>query len=172
VTLWCGVSVRGVVVHCLSSLAACAPAALIVDSVALHSHQASSIMSTITFPGQPSSSSPHDALYPLSFDSVSTNGFQMNPESAHPPRTPRTSVTTTTRFSFQASAEDEGTEDGPTELEIEVDEEEEDSQEKSATMNQVHTQEVWRELLGTSSGRDKAFVLHFASPAAIPLLIV
>jgi hypothetical protein len=78
-------------------------------------------------------------------------------------------VTTTTRFSFQGSAEDEGTEDGPTELEIEVDEEEEDSQEKkSATMNQVHSQEVWRELLGTSSGRDKAFVLHFTSPAAIP----
>jgi hypothetical protein len=72
-------------------------------------------------------------------------------------------------FSSQASAEDEGTEDGPTELEIEVEEEEEDSQEKkSATKSQVHTQEVWRELLGTSSGRDKAFVLHFASPAAIP----
>ncbi len=127
-----------------------------------------SIMSTITFPGQPSSSSPHDALYPLSFDSVSTNGFQMNPESAHPPRTPRTSVTTTTPFSSQASAENEGTEDDPTELEIEVDEEEEDSQEKSAAKNQVHTQEVWRELLETSTGRDKAFVLHFASPAAIP----
>jgi hypothetical protein len=93
----------------------------------------------------------------------------MNPESAHPPRTPRTSVTTTTPFSFQASAEDEGTEDGPTELEIEVDEEEEDYQEKkSAASNQVHTQEVWRELLGTSTGRDKAFVLHFASPTAIP----
>jgi hypothetical protein len=72
-------------------------------------------------------------------------------------------------FSSQASAEDEGTEDGPTELEIEVEEEEEDSQEKkSATKSQVHTQEVWRELLGTSTGRDKAFVLHFASPAAIP----
>jgi hypothetical protein len=130
-----------------------------------------SVMSTITFPGQPSSSSPHDVLYPLSFDSVSHNGFQMNPESAHPPRTPRTSATTTVPFSSQASAEDEGTEDGPTELEIEV-EEEENSQEKSAAKNQVHTQEIWRELLGTSTGRDKAFVLHFASPAAIPLLIV
>jgi len=116
-------------------------------------------MSTITFPGQPSSSSPHDALYPLSFDSVSVNGFQMNPESAHPPRTPRTSATTTMAFSSQASVVDEGTEDGgPTELEIEVDEEEEDSQEKkSAAKNQVHTQEIWRELLETSTGRDKAF---------------
>ena len=99
----------------------------------------------------------------------------MNPESAHPPRTPRTSVATTTTmpFSSQASVEDEGAEDGPTELEIEVEEEEENSQEKkSAAKNQVHTQEIWRELLGTSTGRDKAFVLHFASPAAIPVLIV
>lgn len=98
------------------------------------------------------------------------NGFQMNPESAHPPRTPRTSVTTTKMpFSSQATAEDEGSEGGPTELEIEVEEEEEDSQEKkSAAKNQVHTQEVWRDLFETSSGRDKAFVLHFASPAAIP----
>jgi hypothetical protein len=93
----------------------------------------------------------------------------MNPESAHPPRTPRTSVTTTTHFSSRASAENEGTDDGPTELEIEVNEEEEDSQEKkSAARNLIHPQEVWRELFGTSSGRDKAFVLHFASPAAIP----
>lgn len=93
----------------------------------------------------------------------------MNPESAHPPRTPRTSATTTMAFSSQASVVDEGTGDGPTELEIEVEEEEEDSQEKnSAAKNQVHTQEVWRELLETSGGRDKAFVLHFASPAAIP----
>ena len=74
-------------------------------------------------------------------------------------------TTTTMPFSSHTRAEDERTEDGPTELEIEVDEEEEDSQEKkSAAMNQVHTQEVWRELLGTASGRDKAFVLHFASP--------
>jgi hypothetical protein len=71
-------------------------------------------------------------------------------------------VTTTTPFSSQAGAENEGSDDGPTELEIEVNEEEEDDQEKkSAARNQVHPQEVWRELFGTSSGRDKAFVLHF-----------
>ncbi|KAH9999409.1 hypothetical protein BJV77DRAFT_939899 [Russula vinacea] len=110
-------------------------------------------MATITFPGQPSSSSPHDALYPLSFE---TTGFQMNPESAHPPRTPRTSVT----FSSQASTGHDGTEDSPTELEVELEEEEEeekDSQENIAAKNQIHPQEVWRELLETSTGRDKAF---------------
>ncbi|KAF8485014.1 hypothetical protein DFH94DRAFT_623970 [Russula ochroleuca] len=109
-------------------------------------------MATITFPGQPSSSSPHDALYPLSFENT---GFQMNPESAHPPRTPRTSVT----FSSQASTGHDGTEETSTELEVELEEEEEeeDSQEKSAAKNQVHPQEVWRGLLETSTGRDKAF---------------
>jgi hypothetical protein len=115
------------------------------------------IMSSIAFPGQPSSSSPHD-LYPLSFES---NGFHMNPESAHPPRTPRTSVATQP-FSSQASTGHEGTEECPTELEIELgEEEEEDSQEKSASNNQVYAQEVWRDLVETSTGRDKAFVLHF-----------
>jgi hypothetical protein len=84
----------------------------------------------------------------------------MNPESAHPPRTPRTPVTTQ-HFSSQASTGHEGTEEYPTELEIELDEEEEDNQEKSAADNQVRAQEVWRDLVETSKGRDKAFVLHF-----------
>ena len=121
-------------------------------------------MSTITFPGQPSSS-PHDNLYPLSFD---TTGFQMNPGSAHPPRTPRSSVTMP--YSSQASTGHDGTEDCPTELEIELGEEEEEeaSQEKSATKGRVHIQEVWRDLLETSTGRDKAFVLHFTSSAVTP----
>lgn len=126
-------------------------------------------MDAITFPGQPSSSSPHDALYPLSFDSGSTGGFQMNPLSAHPPRTPRTSVTTTMAFSSQGSASaKEEVEGRQTELEVELDEEEENSQEKSAVTNQVRTQEVWRELLEASAGRDKAFVLHFTSPETAP----
>jgi hypothetical protein len=114
-------------------------------------------MSSIAFPGQPSSSSPHDPLYPLSFDTI---GFHMNPESAHPPRTPRASVAPQA-FSSQASAGHEGTEEFPTELEIESEGEEEDSQEKSTANTQIHPQEVWRDLVETSTGRDKAFVLHF-----------
>lgn len=137
-----------------------------VVSVALHSHRPRSVMSVISFPGQPSSSSPHEALYPLSFDSASTNGFQMNPLSAHPPRTPRTSVTMP--FSSQPSAENEETEEYPNELEVEVNDEEEDGQEKLAAKSQVRAQEIWRELLETSGGRDKTFVLHFASPTTTP----
>jgi len=131
-------------------------------------------MSTIAFPGQPHSSS-HDALYPLSFDSASTNGFQMNPLSAHPPRTPRTSIATTP-FSSQVSAgEREESGENPHELEVELDEEEEDVQEKSAAQNRVRAQDIWRELLGTSAGRDKTFkiiqysmkvYLHFHNAAS------
>jgi hypothetical protein len=69
-------------------------------------------------------------------------------------------------FSSQVSAGDEETEEPPNELEVDSDEEEEeDSQEKSAANNQIRGQEIWRELLETSGGRDKAFVLHFTSPA-------
>jgi hypothetical protein len=74
-------------------------------------------------------------------------------------------------FSSRASTGHEGTEEFPTELEIELKEDEEeggeDSQESTAK-NQVHIQEVWRDLLETSTGRDKAFVLHFTSPAVTP----
>jgi hypothetical protein len=68
-------------------------------------------------------------------------------------------------FSSQVSAGHEETEEPPNELEVDLDEEEEDSQEKSAAKNQVRGQEICRELLETSGGRDKAFVLHFTSPA-------
>ena len=72
-------------------------------------------------------------------------------------------------FSSQGSASaKEEVEGRQTELEVELDEEEENSQEKSAVTNQVRTQEVWRELLEASAGRDKAFVLHFTSPETAP----
>ncbi len=50
----------------------------------------------------------------------------------------------------------------------ELDDDDEDAQEKSPAKNQIQTQDVWRELLKTSGGRDKALVLHFTSPAATP----
>lgn len=52
--------------------------------------------------------------------------------------------------------------------EVEVDDEDEGAEEKSATKNQVNPHDVWREFLKSSAGRDKALVLHFISPAAIP----
>ncbi|KAI0301792.1 hypothetical protein B0F90DRAFT_1838296 [Multifurca ochricompacta] len=118
-------------------------------------------MSVIAYPGQPSSSSHHDPLYPLSFDSASAGGFQMNPLSAHPPRTSRNSVITTSAMSFssQGNNSKEDMEERPDDPEEELDDDDEGSQEKSAAKGQVHAQDVWRELLKTSVGRDKAFKL-------------
>jgi len=131
-----------------------------------HRYPSRCIMSGIAFPGQPSSpSSHHHALYPLSFDSAPAGGFQMNPLSAHPPRTPRTSVTTTP-FSAHPNTGGEDTEEHPQELELDVDEEdeeEEDGPEKIAARNRVRAQEVLRELLETSAGRDKTFkIIQYA----------
>jgi len=89
----------------------------------------------------------------------------MNPLSAHPPRTPRTSVTTTP-FSAHPNTGGEDTEEHPQELELDVDEEdeeEEDGPEKIAARNRVRAQEVLRELLETSAGRDKTFkIIQYA----------
>jgi len=71
-------------------------------------------------------------------------------------------------FSSRESAEKEEAEEPPNEVEVELDDEEEDGQEKRTAKSQVHPQEIWRELLETSGGRDKTFVLHFTFPATTP----
>jgi len=60
-------------------------------------------------------------------------------------------------FSSHMSAETEEMEEHPNELEVGFEEEEEDSQEKSAAKTQVRAQEILRDLLETSTGRDKTF---------------
>jgi hypothetical protein len=55
--------------------------------------------------------------------------------------------------------------DHPTDVEVELDVDEEESQEKSPAKTQIHAQDIWREIVKTSSGRDKAFVLYFTSTA-------
>jgi hypothetical protein len=119
-------------------------------------------MSAIAFPGHPSSSSQHDdSLYPLTLPFDSAPGFQMNPLSAHPPRTPRSSVIASNPmpFSLSVNTSKEEPEDHPTNVEVELNVDEEECQEKSAQKTQIHAQDIWREFLKTSSGRDKAFVL-------------
>lgn len=71
-------------------------------------------------------------------------------------------------FSSHMSAEREEMEEHPNELEVGLEEEEEDSQEKSAAKTQVRAQEILRDLLEASTGRDKTFVLHFTSPEITP----
>lgn len=122
-----------------------------------------------------SSSSPpssmHDPMQesfyaPPAFDMSSS--FQMNPLSAHPPRTPRQSSAAHFRnMSMSISVYDEKAEDQDTETvkgeNPEVDEDgveelgEEDARVKEAE-KLVKTHEVWRDLFVTSNGRDKAFV--------------
>lgn len=136
-------------------------------------------MSSISFPHLgdemgSSSSSPHDPMQapfytPSAFDMSSS--FQMNPLSAHPPRTPRSSTATQSHFrnmSMSISVYDEKAEeeqDGETvkadkaedeDEAVELDEE--DVRVKEAE-KLVGAHEVWRDMLVTSNGRDKAFKL-------------
>ena len=54
-----------------------------------------------------------------------------------------------------------------TEPDGELDDNDEEAQETSPSKNQVHAQDIWREFLKTSGGRDKALVFHFSSSAVI-----
>jgi hypothetical protein len=143
-------------------------------------------MSSISFPHSAdemgsSSSSLHDPMQapfytPPAFDMSSS--FQMNPLSAHPPRTPRQSTATQSHFrnmSMSISVYDEKAEedqDGETvkadKAEVDEDEvvelDEEDVRVKEAE-KLVGAHEVWRDMLVTSNGRDKAFVSDYGTPA-------
>ncbi|EIW82219.1 hypothetical protein CONPUDRAFT_136751 [Coniophora puteana RWD-64-598 SS2] len=154
-------------------------------------------MSSISFPNNeaddqlPSSSSLNDPMNapfyaPPPFD---TSGFQMNPLSAHPPRTPRTSNASNThhvRFDTddldmsasvfedhhghsaershehetqrekpQEKAEEESEDDVDAEEDVQISEQER----AKAAERRVSHHDVWREMLVTSNGRDKAFKL-------------
>ncbi|KAI6134899.1 hypothetical protein EV401DRAFT_2052435 [Pisolithus croceorrhizus] len=143
-------------------------------------------MSSIPFPNPSddlasSSDALHDSIHsqfysPPSFDV--SGSFQMNPLSAHPPRTPRSSmsITPTSRplsahfGSVSISVYDEKEEDtqgtraeavqdhtaGDDGDEVAYELDEEDLRVKAAD-NKVAPHEVWRDVLSASYGRDKAF---------------
>lgn len=85
-------------------------------------------------------------------------GFTMNPLSPHPPRTPRTSVikNTTSVYTTPIYPEKPAAADAAVEEEEEEEEDVEDERAK-ARAARVRRGEVWREMLLTSRGRDKAF---------------
>ncbi|KAG2158835.1 uncharacterized protein EDB93DRAFT_1075635 [Suillus bovinus] len=136
-------------------------------------------MSSISFPHSgdemgSSSSSLHDSMQapfytPPAFDMSSS--FQMNPLSAHPPRTPRPS-TAQSHFRnmsmsisvYDEKAEEEQDRETVKADNVEVDEDEiveldeEDVHVKEAE-KLVGAHEVWRDMFVTSKGRDKAFKL-------------
>ena len=100
----------------------------------------------------------------------------MNPLSPHPPRTPRTSIVSPSDSYVYGSelyastvslSHQEGKQEKPAEVEEYTEEEvAEDVEEQvsEAVVKRVKAPEVWREVLKTSSGRDKAFV----SPGTLP----
>ena len=122
-------------------------------------------MSAITFPnGFPShsSSSMHeDATYDML---GSASGFQMNPLSVHPPRTPHTSISAASPPSIVYNSSDiytstEENEEKPVDIEEEVAEAHRERREGAPVgPRRVRREDVWREILKSSTGRDKALV--------------
>ena len=86
----------------------------------------------------------------------------MNPLSSHPPRTPRTSIMSSASGMY-ASEYDSKDEAQVATTEVGDDEEEEDTDAADAAKSRVRREDVWREVLKTAVGRDKAFVSSFFS---------
>ncbi|KAI0027066.1 hypothetical protein K488DRAFT_23460, partial [Vararia minispora EC-137] len=92
--------------------------------------------------------------------------FQMNPFSAHPPRTPRTSAvgparppstTSAPAFSADVFTTHEDAQERPRLAHIEQDVElAHDAGRADAAKTHVRREDVWREIIKTSNGRDKA----------------
>ena len=119
-------------------------------------------MSSISFPhaahdhtADSSSSLHEDEYFNSSFESAAGSSFQMNPLGQHPPRTPRVSIISNSHVyggdiytpkSEVLEQRDDLAEEAAEEVVHET------------AKSRVRPTEVWRELLKTSYGRDKAFV--------------
>jgi len=131
------------------------------------------MMSTISFPnphdpshhdsptsvGGQSHNSGHISFYPSSYDPhASSSSFQINPLSSHPPRTPRTSIVTTAVHSYPQDLYGNTEENAEQPLALSEGEEDEEQLE-DLVGTKVRREEVWREVVATSTGRDKALKL-------------
>ncbi|TEB35516.1 hypothetical protein FA13DRAFT_1684101 [Coprinellus micaceus] len=98
----------------------------------------------------------HDQYYSPGFDTSSS--FRMNPLSSHPPRTPKTSIISNSVHSYNPGFEpsEEQVDEHITPDDLDLDEH--DEKVKSAE-KRVLKEEVWREIILSSNGRDKAFKL-------------
>ncbi|KAF5333085.1 hypothetical protein D9611_002316 [Ephemerocybe angulata] len=121
-------------------------------------------MASISFPshgqsleGSGSGLDSHESqFYSPGFDTSSS--FQMNPMSSHPPRTPKTSIISNTTHSYKPGYEpsEEQVDEHLTPDDLDLDEA--DEKVKGAE-KRVMKEEIWREIILTSNGRDKAFKL-------------
>lgn len=120
-------------------------------------------MASITFPnpqtGPLPSSHQEDLYYSENGFAEASSSFQMNPLSQHPPRAPRQSITSNGSTSYQESAYGGVTEKGDNDVDIDVDDLDEDEQRVKDAERKVVPDEVWKEMMLTSNGRDKAFKL-------------
>ena len=105
-----------------------------------------------------------DAPYRSGFDI--THGIQMNPLSQHPPRTPRPSTVYSSGYDLPAASPRQP----PTNPDVE---EEEEHVDDHPARPRARNEEVWREIVKTSDGRDKAFVRRVSisiPPACVGLI--
>jgi len=119
-------------------------------------------MSSITFPHPQSaplpSSHQEDLYYSQSGFAEGSSSFQMNPLSQHPPRTPRTSIISNGSTAYKPSTYEAPAEKAEA---VQDDDEELDEEEErvKAAERKVVPEEVWKDMILTSNGRDKAFKL-------------
>ena len=104
-------------------------------------------------------SNDEDGVTPYDSSFGTPHGIQMNPLSPHPPRTPRTSTVYSSGYELPATS--------PKRISASLDvEPEEERVNDQPAKTQVRNEEVWREIVKTSDGRDKAFV------RCVPVLFV
>lgn len=138
-------------------------------------------MSSMTFPttsGRSLSPSTQEEFFGSSYNPSSS--FQVNPLSHHPPRTPRTSIISTVNSNAYANAlyasvsEAEEAQEKQSVVEFEEEEVADDVEEDlhRAAVKKVKSPEVWREILKTSTGRDKAFVRYIQNTPFCVLIFV
>lgn len=115
---------------------------------AAHDHTASTAESSIHGDGYFNESN-------AAFATSSTSSFQMNPLSQHPPRTPRASIVSSHHVygGDIYTPKEENIEDQP---EYFTDDEEDKTHQEAR--KKVRREAIWRDMLKTSYGRDKAFV--------------
>ncbi|KAF9263565.1 hypothetical protein L218DRAFT_927285 [Marasmius fiardii PR-910] len=117
-------------------------------------------MSSITFPHGAPSASVH-SLDGSQFSFDTSSSFHINPlSSSHPPRTPRTStVSTHTNGNSIYGTSIYEAQGKPEEAEEDDDEHNEEIEQEESNATRIRREEIWREMVKTSDGRDKAFKL-------------
>lgn len=117
-------------------------------------------MSSISFPDRHANHQGQDGndsqYYSPSYDPSSS--FHMNPLSAHPPRTPRTSIISTTTQIYGSSIYEPKDEAEQATLAEDVELDDETEETVKVAEAHISREEIWREMFLTSNGRDKAFV--------------